>query len=35
MGLTKPQAKDYAPLICRIERRMSSTSQFLSLVGRL
>jgi hypothetical protein len=35
MGLTKPQAKDYAPLIYRIERRMSSTSQFLSLVGRL
>jgi hypothetical protein len=26
MGLTKPQVKDYAPLICRIERRMSATS---------
>jgi hypothetical protein len=35
MGLTKPQVKDYAPLICRIERRMSATSQFLSYDGRL
>jgi mannosylglycoprotein endo-beta-mannosidase len=35
MGLTKPQVKDYAPLICRIERRMFATSQFLSLAGRL
>jgi mannosylglycoprotein endo-beta-mannosidase len=35
MGLTKPQVKDYAPLICRIERKMSATSQFLSLAGRL
>jgi hypothetical protein len=35
MGLTKPQVKDYAPLICRIERRMSAASQFLSYAGRL
>lgn len=35
MGLTKPQVKDYAPLICRIERRMSAASQFLNHAGRL
>ena len=35
MGLTKPQVKDYAPLICRIERRFSASSQFLSYAGRL
>jgi hypothetical protein len=35
MGLTKPQVKDYAPLIYRIERNMSATSQFLSHAGRL
>jgi hypothetical protein len=35
LGLTKPQVKDYAPLICRTERRMSATSQFLSYAGRL
>jgi hypothetical protein len=29
------QFKDYAPLICRIERRVSTTSQFLSYAGRL
>jgi hypothetical protein len=33
--LTKPQVKDYAPLICRIERRLSATSQFISYAGRL
>ena len=26
MGLTKPQVKDYAPLISRIERRLSASS---------
>lgn len=26
MGLAKPQVKDYAPLICRIERRLSANS---------
>ena len=35
MGLTKPQVKDYAPLICRIERRLSASSQFLSYAGML
>jgi hypothetical protein len=35
LGLTKPQVKDYALLICRIERRMSASSQFLSYAGRL
>jgi hypothetical protein len=35
MGLTKPQVKDYAPLISRIERKMLATSQFLSHAGRL
>jgi hypothetical protein len=35
MGLTKPQVKDYAPLICKIERRLSASSQFLSYAGRL
>jgi hypothetical protein len=35
LGLTKPQVKDYAPLICRIERRLSESSQFLSYAGRL
>jgi hypothetical protein len=35
LGLTKPQVKDYAPLICLIERRVSATSQFLSYAGRL
>lgn len=35
MGLTKPQVKDYAPLICRIERRLFASSQFLSYASRL
>jgi hypothetical protein len=35
LGLTKPLVKDYAPLICRIERRLSASSLFLSHVGRL
>lgn len=35
MGLTKPMIKDYAPLIYRIERRMSATSQYVSYAGRL
>lgn len=33
MGKTKPLVKDYAPLIFRIERHMSATSQFHSYVG--
>lgn len=32
---TKPQVKDFAPLICRVERRLSASSQFLSYAGRL
>lgn len=35
LGITKPQVKDYAPLLCRIERRISASSQFLSYAGRL
>jgi hypothetical protein len=35
MGLTKPQVKDYAPLICRMERKMAAASLHLSYVGRL
>jgi hypothetical protein len=35
MELSKPHVKDYAPLICRTERRMSASSQFLSYAGRL
>jgi len=35
LGLTKPQVKDYAPLICRVERRLSTSAQFLSYAGRL
>jgi hypothetical protein len=33
LGITKPQVKDYAPLLCRIERRLSASSQFLSYGG--
>jgi hypothetical protein len=35
MGLTKPQVKDYAPLICKIERKMVAASLHLSYAGRL
>jgi hypothetical protein len=35
MGLTKLQVKDYAPLISRIERRLSASSQWLSYARRL
>jgi hypothetical protein len=28
MGLTKSKVKDYAPLICRIEKKLSASSQF-------
>jgi hypothetical protein len=35
LGLTKPQVKDYAPLKCRVERRLSASAQFLSYDGRL
>jgi hypothetical protein len=35
LGLTKPLVKDYVPLICRVKRRVSASSQFLSYAGRL
>jgi hypothetical protein len=35
LGTTKPLVRDFAPLICRIERRMSASSTFLSYSGRL
>lgn len=35
MGLTKPKIDALLPMIQKIERRMSSTSQFLSQAGRL
>jgi hypothetical protein len=35
LGFTKHQVKDYAPLICRIEGRLSASSQFISYAGRL
>jgi hypothetical protein len=35
LGLTKPLVRDYAPLICRVERRLAASSQFLSYAGRL
>ena len=34
MGLTKAQVKDYAPLICRIERRLSASPQASSYSDR-
>jgi len=35
LGLTKPQVKYYAPLIYRVERRLSASAQFLSNASRL
>jgi hypothetical protein len=35
LGTTKPLVKDYAPLICRIERKLSASSMFLAYSGRL
>jgi hypothetical protein len=35
MGTTKPNLSSFIPLIQKIEKRLSSTSMFLSLVGRL
>jgi hypothetical protein len=34
LGTTKPLVKDFA-LVCRVERRMSASSTFLSYLGRL
>jgi hypothetical protein len=35
MGTTKPRVEDYMPLMDRTERRMTSTSAFLTQAGRL
>jgi hypothetical protein len=35
MGLTKLRVEDFLPLVQRIERRLSSTSNFLTQAGRL
>jgi hypothetical protein len=35
MGLNKPQVKDYAPLNCRIERKLAAASLHLSYAARL
>jgi hypothetical protein len=35
LGTTKPLIKDYAPLICRVERKLSASSIYLSYSGRL
>jgi hypothetical protein len=35
LGITKTLVRDFAPLICRVERRLAASSQFLSYAGRL
>jgi len=35
LGTTKLLVKEYAPLICRVERRLSASSRFLAYLGRL
>jgi hypothetical protein len=35
LGTTKPLVKDYAPLVCRIERKLSASSVYLSYLKRL
>jgi hypothetical protein len=35
LGTTNPLVKDFAPLICRIERKLSASSTFLSYSSRL
>jgi hypothetical protein len=35
MGTTKPRVEDYMPLMDKIERRLTSTSAFLTQAGRL
>jgi hypothetical protein len=35
MGLSKPTAESFLPIVMRIERRLTSTSNFLTLAGRL
>jgi hypothetical protein len=35
LGTTKQLVKDFAPLVCRIERKLSASSMYLNYVGRL
>ena len=35
LGTTRPLVKDFAPLICRIERCLSASSVFFNYAGRL
>jgi hypothetical protein len=35
LGTTKPLVKDYAPLICKVEGKLSASSVYLSYLGRL
>lgn len=35
LGTTRPTISDFAPLVCRVERRLSGISRFLSYSGRL
>jgi hypothetical protein len=35
LGITKPLVRDFAPLICRVERRLAASSRFLLYAGRL
>lgn len=35
LGLTKPKVEDFSPLVSKCERRLISTSTFLSQAGRL
>jgi hypothetical protein len=34
MGTTKPKVEHFAPLVCRIERRISATASWLTMAGR-
>jgi len=35
LGTTKPLVKDFAPLVCTIERNLSASSMYLNYAGRL
>jgi hypothetical protein len=35
LGTTKPSIKDFLPLVQKVERRLASTSTFLSQAGKL
>jgi hypothetical protein len=35
MGTTKPKIEDFSPIMCRIERKLTSCSSLLSYSGRL